>query len=269
MGTLVKRLSVSALLVVFGLSAMAFGQTEILVNGDFENWDDTSTPTGWTHVESITQESTEIHGGTYSAKHDNGTSDLGQYVTVTPGYTYDITMWYKVTGGDGDDARIWCVWKSAGSSVYDNTDEIRGPDGGYFDNNGGVWTKFDTSVVAPATVDTLYFEVRTYSGATVYWDDFSVIETAPTAEDPNDYFIPKGSHDKGWATLEEAVDSINANGVTGEINLILDADTLRENSFTFNAALDETNNVTVKPAEGRDVVLIVSTRCLCKATALK
>ncbi len=80
----------------------------------------------------------------------------------------------------------------------------------------------------------------------------------PVLEDPADFFIPKGSHEKGWATLKEAVDSINANGVVGTINLLLDADTLREESFTFNAPLDAVNNVVVKPAPGRDVVLIVT-----------
>jgi hypothetical protein len=257
MGKLVKRLSLGALLLVFVLATSAFGQTEILVNGDFESWDNLTTPTSWSKVENIDKDSTEVHGGTYSAKHTGGTKDLGQYVTVTPGYTYDITIWYKVTAGDGDDARIWCVWKSAGTSVYDNTDGIRGPNGGYFDNNGGVWSTFDTTVVAPETVDTLYFELRAYSGATVYWDDLSVVETAPPAEDPDDYFIPKGAHGQGYVSLKAAVDSINANGVVGEINFVLDADTLREESFTFAADLDEDNNVTVKPAPGRDVVLIV------------
>ncbi|MDA3871290.1 MAG: lamin tail domain-containing protein [Candidatus Marinimicrobia bacterium] len=54
------------------------------------------------------------------------------------------------------------------------------------------------------------------------------------------------------------MDSINANGVVGIVNLILDADTLREPSFTFNADLSADSNVVVKPATGRDVVLIVA-----------
>jgi hypothetical protein len=256
MGKLAKRISVGALLLVF--ATMAFGQTEILVNGDLEAWTDANTPTGWHKLESITQDADSVHGGTYSAKHVGGTSDFGQYVPVTGGYTYEISVWYKNVAGDGSDSRIWSYWRSAGTNLTDNADELRGPNGGYFDNNSGEWTEYTVTLQAPETADTLYFELRTYSGATTYFDDISIVETAPPAEDPLDYFIPKGSHQKGWATLEEAVDSINANGVVGEINLILDADTLRENSFTFNADLDADNNVTVKPAEGRDVVLIVS-----------
>lgn len=258
MGRLVKRLSVGALLLVFALATSAFAQTEILVNGDLETWDDATTPTSWFKAENITKDSADVHGGTYCAKQLGGTKDLAQYVTVTPGYTYDITIWYKVTAGDGDDARIWSYWKSEGASIYDNGDELRGPFGGYFDNNGGVWSKYDTTVVAPETADTLYFELRAYSGSTVYWDDLSVVETAPPPDDPADYFIPKGAHAQGYVSLKAAVDSINANGVVGEINFVLEADTLREESFTFNAALDADNNVTVKPAPGYDVVLIVA-----------
>ena len=73
-----------------------------------------------------------------------------------------------------------------------------------------------------------------------------------------DYYIPKGSNALGFDSLHIAVDSINANGVTGTVNLILDADTLREPSFTFNADLSVDNNVVVKPATGRDVCLIVT-----------
>jgi hypothetical protein len=73
-----------------------------------------------------------------------------------------------------------------------------------------------------------------------------------------DYYIPKGAHAQGYDSLHIAVDSINVNGVTGTVNLILDADTLREPSFTFNANLSVDNNVVVKPATGRNVCLIVA-----------
>lgn len=72
------------------------------------------------------------------------------------------------------------------------------------------------------------------------------------------YYIPKGSNAKGFDNLKAGVDSINVHGVTGTVNLLLDADTLRESSFTFNADLSVTNNVVVKPNTGKDVVLIVT-----------
>ncbi len=73
-----------------------------------------------------------------------------------------------------------------------------------------------------------------------------------------DYYIPKGANPMGFDSLSIAVDSLNANGAGGMINFILDADTLRDKSFTFTADLNADSCVTVKPAAGRDVVLIVT-----------
>lgn len=73
-----------------------------------------------------------------------------------------------------------------------------------------------------------------------------------------DYYIPQGANPQGFPTLEDAVASININGALGTVNFLLDADTLRENTFTFDADLSVDNNVVVKPAPGRDVVLFVT-----------
>ena len=73
-----------------------------------------------------------------------------------------------------------------------------------------------------------------------------------------DFYIPQGTNPQGFATLNDAVTAVNNSLVNGTVNLLLDADTLRENSFTFNADLSATNNVIIKPAPGKDVTLIVS-----------
>jgi hypothetical protein len=73
-----------------------------------------------------------------------------------------------------------------------------------------------------------------------------------------DYFIPQGANPKGFPTLSDAVTSINTNGVAGAVTFLLDADTLRENSFVFSAALSADSSLTIKPAPGRNVVLFVS-----------
>ncbi|MCF1420537.1 T9SS type A sorting domain-containing protein [Mangrovimonas futianensis] len=168
------------LLILLITTTVSFGQ-EILINGDFESWDDVNTPTAFTHIESTEQESSEVHSGTYSAKVTGGTSDLGQTITgITPGINYTVSLWYKVEEGtgDGSDARIWSYWRSEGSNLTDNADELRGPNNSYFDTNGNVWTEYSVTVTAPATADEFYFEVRTYSGAVVYWDDFSFFQEA-------------------------------------------------------------------------------------------
>ncbi|MCX7550995.1 DUF6130 family protein [Xanthomarina sp. F2636L] len=169
-------------LLLFSLLTVSFsfGQ-ELLVNGTLEGWDDPNTPTGWTKVEMVDQESTEVHSGTFSAKHTGGTSDLGQTVSgIIPGTSYTVSLWYKVDAafGDGTDARIWSYWKNGSSNLSDNADELRGPLNAYFDNNGNVWTQYTTTITAPATADNFYFELRTYGSAVVYWDDLSFFQEA-------------------------------------------------------------------------------------------
>lgn len=170
------------------VAGISFGQ-ELLLNGDFESWDDPNNPTSWTKAESVDQESTaaNVHGGTYSAKHTGGTSDMSQTITgIIPGNDYTVTVWYRVDAGfgDGTDARIWSKW--ANNGTLDHTTDAAvlqgvGP-GGYFDNNGNVWTEYSVTVTAPATANEFYFEVRTYGSAVVYWDDFSFFAEAASTD---------------------------------------------------------------------------------------
>jgi len=163
-------------ILTFGLS---YGQ-EVMVNGGFESWDDASTPTGYSKAENTAQESAEVYSGTYSAKHTGGTKDIAQTVAIESGMTYTISLWYKVEAGTGDgtDARIWSNWKAGGSNLTDDAASLKGPNNSYLDNNNNAWTNYSVTLTAPATADALYFEVRTYSGAVVYWDDFSVVKQA-------------------------------------------------------------------------------------------
>lgn len=162
------------------LTTITYSQ-ELFVNGNLDSWDDVNTPTAFTKIENTEQESTEFNSAPYSAKHTGGTSDLAQTITgIVPGTSYTIGLWYKVEAGtgDGDDARIWSYWKNGTTNLTDNADELRGggPGNAYFDNNGNMWTEYTVTLTAPATADNFYFEVRTYSGAIVYWDDFSFVQ---------------------------------------------------------------------------------------------
>tara|TARA_B110000091_G_scaffold94469_1_gene103074 strand:- start:338 stop:2068 length:1731 start_codon:yes stop_codon:yes gene_type:complete len=168
--------------------SMSFGQ-EILLNGDFELWDDATSPTSWTKAENTDQESVaaNVNGGTYSAKHTGGTSDISQTVAgIIPGNDYTLTVWYRVDAGfgDGTDARIWSKWSNSGT--VDNTTDaavLQGVGaGGYFDNNSNVWTEYTVTLTAPATANEFYFEVRTYGSAVVYWDDFSLFAEAASPD---------------------------------------------------------------------------------------
>ncbi|MBL7558191.1 T9SS type A sorting domain-containing protein [Olleya sp. YSTF-M6] len=167
------------LLTLF-ITTLSFGQ-ELLVNGDFESWTDTTTPENYELIQSVEQEATEVHTGTYAVKHTGGTSKLSQTVTgVTAGTSYTLSLWYKIDAGfgDGTDARIWSYWKAGSSNITANADELRGPNNAYFDANGNAWTEYTVTLTAPATADTFYFEVRTYGSAVVYWDDFSFFQEA-------------------------------------------------------------------------------------------
>ncbi len=164
----------SAIAILFFWQA-GFAQN-LLSNGNMESWTGT-TLSGWTTVQGISQETTIVHGGMYSAKQIGGTKKLGQTINVTPGDTLDISIWYYVASGDGTDARIWSYWKDAGgTNISANAAELRGPNSSYLPSDAS-WQNYTATVVAPSNAAKLYFEVRTYKGATVYWDDLSVIKS--------------------------------------------------------------------------------------------
>lgn len=167
----------------FSITLPGVGNTNpnLVVNGDFENWTDDTTPESWDKAENVTKETTIVKDGTASLKQvGDGTKDVAQLVAVEAGKTYLVSVSYNVgVENDGTDARIWCVYKKAdGTADYDTTPgEIKGPDNGYLEN-GTVeeWQNYSTTVTIPAGITHINFETRTYSGATVYWDNFSVVE---------------------------------------------------------------------------------------------
>jgi len=164
---------------------------QLMQNGDLESWDDANTPTNWDKAESISQESTEIHGGTYSAAHESasGTQDFQQNVeSVVGGQTYTISYYYK----DNDPAartRIWSYWLSGGSTIPDNEDELRPST--YSEDNAD-WQQFSVTLTAPPTADGFRFEVRVYkqddmTGGHVYYDDFSFEGNQNVYPEPTNY----------------------------------------------------------------------------------
>ena len=163
---------------------LGFGQ-ELLLNGGFESWDNSSTPINWTTAQSVSQEAVNVHSGSYSAMQIGGTKYLGQRISgIVPGESYTVTIWYKVgIEGDGKDVRIWSKWATDG--INDSSTDANVLQGvgssGYLPNNSGVWSSYSTTVIAPVSVNEFYFEVRTYSGATVYWDDFSFFHNSTAA----------------------------------------------------------------------------------------
>ncbi len=231
-----------SLLFVFLLSFVAFtgvnGQN-LVVNPSLENWDDANTPTGWDKAENITQESTIVHSGTYSAKHNaDGTKDLSQTFSVTAGTSYKISVWYYIESGDGTDARIWSYWRDGSGTIDDNADELRGPNNSYFPDEKGEWKNYEVVLVAPAAAIEFYFEVRSYGDAVVYWDDFSVEEYIPSVEAP--VFSPAGG-----VVMEPQTIAITSATEGASIYYTLDGTTPTDASTFYTAPFEISTTTTI------------------------
>ncbi|WP_430928613.1 T9SS type A sorting domain-containing protein [Polaribacter marinivivus] len=207
------------LLITFCFSYLAIAQ-ELLVNGDFESWDDSTSPTSWSKAENTTQESTEVRSGTYSAKMTaSGTKDIAQTIGgIIAGESYTITLWYKVASGDNTDARIWSYWRDASNSNIDNNDNdtedaIRGPNNNYLDNNSGNWTEYKTTITAPANATQFYFELRVYGSAVVYWDDLSFFKNT-TSTDPSLVISSPSNNQVFQSTTTEVPITLGINNFT-------------------------------------------------------
>jgi hypothetical protein len=180
-------------LMLFAFIAMpasiVLGQN-IVINGDLELWDDPSNPTSWTKAENISQETSPVHGGTYSAGHTSadGTQDFQQDITgVVAGSNYTISYYY-LDNSTTARTRIWSYWLSGSSTLPDNEEELR--PGTYSEDNAD-WQHVTFDLTAPAGADGFRFEVRVYkqdgvSGGMVYYDDFTMT-SAGVAPEPTNY----------------------------------------------------------------------------------
>jgi len=197
------------LLLTLGLLAIGVSAQNLVLNPGFEDWDDATTPTSWTLAESVDQEATEVHSGTYSAKHTGGTSDLSQTFTVEAGKTYKLSLWYKNEGGDNSDCRIWSNWIADGTSLSDDADLLKGPNNSYLTTTTD-WTEYTVTITAPATATDFNFELRTYSGAITYWDDllFEEVVEAPETLFFSEY-IEGGSNNKALEIFNPNLEEVD------------------------------------------------------------
>ena len=68
-----------------------------------------------------------------------------------------------------------------------------------------------------------------------------------------DYYIPQGTHAKGFSSLEQAFAAINASGVSGPVRFLIDSDLVEVGAnLNLNVPnLSAANNLTIKPASGK------------------
>jgi len=186
-----KKILLLTILSIFLLSGTFIANAQNLVlNGDLELWDDENTPTDWTKAENITQATTPVHGGTYSAMHTSasGTKDLQQnLMSITGGETYAISYWYYDNDPEAK-TRIWSFWLADETTTLpDNADILQSTE---YSTDNPEWINFSANLTAPPTATGFRFEVRVYhqdgnNGGSVYYDDFSIIPSAPSPEPTN------------------------------------------------------------------------------------
>ena len=139
----------------------------LLENGGFETGDST----GWVKFEAnYSVVTTDPQEGTYHVTCSaTDTRDLMQAVNITgDGVTeYEVSFWYKKPSATGN-ARIWSSWATGGQDSGDSLQPTT------YLQAATEWTKVTYYVVPRSGANTLNFEVRTYNGATVLWDNFFV-----------------------------------------------------------------------------------------------
>lgn len=187
-----KKLIFTILSLAFVAFLMPLQAQNLVVNGDLEAWNSDTEPSGWTKAESISKESTTIHGGSFSARHTSGdgTLDFQQDVDgIVPGTTYTIEYYYY----DNDPAartRIWAYWMDEGNTYLDDNEDVLRP-GTYSEDNAN-WMQYSQILTAPANAAKFRFEVRVYkqdgnSGGSVFYDDFSISGDIVIKPEPSNY----------------------------------------------------------------------------------
>ncbi len=172
------------------VSVSLIGQN-LVVNGDFESWDNTTTPASWDLFDNVSQESSIIHGGTYSAAQmsADASQKLRQDVfSVIGGQEYVISYYYLDNTADAR-TRIWSYWMEDGTYLDDHADVLRPSE---YSVENAEWQLFTLTLTAPLNANEFRFDVRTYKqdgafGGYIYYDDFSISGDVVVYPEPSNY----------------------------------------------------------------------------------
>jgi len=179
-------------LLAFAAISTSINAQNLITNGGFENWTegaaDGITLTIPANGGSLTQETTDVHGGTSAAKFTApaGTGNVKAAFVDFPvvgGQQYTFSYWYKDTSDDAR-GRHWASWRTSSAQLTDNADVLQ-PD--YFGNTTG-WQQVVITATAPATATLFRLDFRVYkdtgmSGVILY-DDVALV-TGPLAVNQN------------------------------------------------------------------------------------
>jgi hypothetical protein len=169
------------------------GQTNLLSNGGFETWTNSTNPNGWPTHQNISQETTIVHSGSNAAAHTSASSfkKLLQKVEVLAGQDYTISFWYYDNSNKAK-IKLKTVWLDSNSQVMTNQpvefDVNLNPD-------DSVWHQYSAIVTSPSAVagvtgvKKVRFEIRVLSqsgnGGTVYYDDMYFGDVIASPEPSN------------------------------------------------------------------------------------
>lgn len=175
----------AAALTLTAVTAKA--QTNLIINGDFENWTGTNPenfePAGTTvlYNDLLTKETTISQSGN-SAKQQTkaqGTTqylEYGDLIPVIAGHSYTISYWYL----DNDNkarTRLWSSWLDASNTALATAlqADIQLDD---YSVDGAAWVQKTYTVTAPAGASKIRYQLRSYhqdgtGGGYIYYDNLS------------------------------------------------------------------------------------------------
>lgn len=178
---------ITKLPILLAISALGYAEANLLVNGDFSNWENPRKPVGWT-VEDTTKARVEQESGTvrstpYASKITRlvtGTGNnygLRQYVNVTPGNVYTFSAWFY---DDDINARggLLITWCRQDTSAIRSTSVV------YTDSAIRTWQRLSRTDTAPDSAALARCLLRIYgftggpAGGIVYVDDAEFIATS-------------------------------------------------------------------------------------------
>ncbi len=151
---------------------------------------------------------------------------------------YEVSFYYKKPSASGN-ARIWASWAAGGQTSGDNLQPTT-----YLPAATG-WTQVAYSVVPNSGANTLNFEVRTYTGATVDWDSFYVGVSGGGGGAPS--FVP------GYENLD--VGNVTTYAVTGLTEGVTYHYRAKAYNATSNSPYSGTTSVVTTASAGTPPVL--------------
>jgi hypothetical protein len=186
----------AAALTLTAVTAKA--QTNLIINGDFENWTATNPEnfeaagTTVLYNDLLTKETTISQSGNavkQQTKAVNSTQYLeyGDLIPVIPGHSYTISYWYL----DNDNkarTRLWSTWlNSSNSGTTLNQDNIQLDD---YSVDGSAWVHKTYTVTAPEGAAKIRYQIRAYhqdnvGGGFIYYDNLSFVDNSVAGTNDN------------------------------------------------------------------------------------